>query len=238
MSKKKKRSMIPQTRPKVEIHPLNRTQRTYLRQINANDITFGIGPAGTGKTYLATKIAMQYQTEGIVDRIVICRPAVNAGGEQIGFLPGGIQDKMDPYIRPIMDTFMEYWSKQTIQDYVGRGTIEIVPLAYMRGRTFTRTFIIADEMQNANNEQLLMLLTRLGENSKMVITGDPVQSDVNGTSCFHVAEHILTPVDTIGFVEFGQNDIVRHPTVKKILDAWPTNNNVNKGVEPLVLRAS
>ena len=237
MSKKKKRSMIPQTRPKVEIHPLNRSQRTYLREINNNDITFGTGAAGTGKTYVATKMAMQYLTEGLVDRIVICRPAVNAGGEQIGFLPGGIQDKMDPYIRPIMDTFMEYWSKQAIVDYMGRGTIEIVPLAYMRGRTFTRTFIVADEMQNSTSDQLLMLLTRLGDNSKMIITGDPVQSDLNGSSCFHVAKSILTSVDTIGFVEFSHSDVVRHPTVKKILDAWP-NNNINQGVEHIVSRAS
>jgi len=229
--------MIPQTRPEVEIHPLNPTQRTYLREINTNDITFGIGAAGTGKTYVATKVAMQYLTEGLVDRIVVCRPAVNAGNEQIGFLPGGIQDKMDPYIRPIMDTFMEYWTKTTILDYMGRGTIEIVPLAYMRGRTFTRTFIVADEMQNAGSEQLLMLLTRLGKGSKMVITGDPVQSDANGTSCFHTAESILNPVDTIGFVEFSQDDVVRHPTVKKILDAWPTER-INKGVERIVLRAS
>ena len=123
-------------------------------------------------------------------------------------------------------------------DYMGRGTIEIVPLAYMRGRTFTRTFIVADEMQNASSEQLLMLLTRLGKDSKMVITGDPVQSDLNGTSCFHTAKAILNPVDTIGFVEFSQSDVVRHPTVKKILDAWSIDNNINKGVEHIVSRAS
>ena len=223
MAKKRKQiveSMIPKTRKRVEIKPITPTQEEYIRAIDRNDITFGVGPAGTGKTYLATLMAMEYHTEGLVDRIVICRPAINAGGEKIGFLPGSITQKMDPYTRPIFDAFRTYWSQQTITDYIGRGTIEICPLAYMRGRTFARTFVVADEMQNATPEQMLMLLTRLGQESKMVVTGDPVQSDVNGTSCFHVASDILGGIDEIEFIHYSKADVVRHPTVKKVLDAW------------------
>ncbi len=222
MSKKQKHTngSVPRSRKRVDINPITPTQEDYIKSIDKNDITFGVGSAGTGKTYLATLMAMEYQTEGLVDRIVICRPAINAGGEKIGFLPGTLTQKMDPYTRPIFDAFRTYWQPQTIQDYIGRGTIEICPLAYMRGRTFAHTFIVADEMQNATPDQMLMLLTRLGEGSKMVITGDPVQSDVNGRSCFHVASDILGPVDTINFVEFSDSDVVRHPTVKKVLDAW------------------
>lgn len=218
--KNKSQGNIPKTRPKVTIKPINITQRIYLEEIHDKDITFGVGPAGTGKTFLAAKVAMYYLTEGLVDRIVICRPAINACDERIGFLPGGINDKMDPFIRPIIDAFLTYWSKTTINDYLKEGIIEIAPLAFMRGRTFRNTFIIADEMQNASEEMLLMLLTRFGHDSKMVVTGDPVQSDVNGKSCFHVAQGLLQPIDSIGYVQFTEHDIVRHPTVKKILDAW------------------
>lgn len=217
---KKNQQSFPQTRHRVELTPSTAAQRAYIHAIHNNDITFGVGPAGTGKTYLAALAAMYYHTEGIVDRIVIARPAVNAGGEDIGFLPGGIQSKMDPYIRPVFDAFRTYWSQQTIQDYMARGTIEIVPLAFMRGRTFTNTFIVADEMQNATPDNLLMLLTRLGDNSKMVITGDPVQSDVNGHSCFNMAQSTLRLVDEVKFVTFKNSDIVRHPTVEKILNVW------------------
>lgn len=218
--KKSQQSAIPQTRPQVEVKPVTLTQRRYLTEIRKNDITFGIGPAGTGKTFLAAKMAMLYFTEGWVDKIVICRPAVNAGGEDIGFLPGSITQKMDPYIKPITDTFMTYWSKKTITDLIGNGMIEISPLAYMRGRTFTDTFIVADEMQNATSDQLLMLLTRLGEGSKMIVTGDPVQSDLRGKSCFDTAYQVLGGLDSLGFVNFTKTDVVRHKTVKQILDAW------------------
>lgn len=211
---------FPKARQQVEINPKNETQREYLRSINEHDITFGVGPAGTGKTYLATLMAMQAQTEGLVDKIVICRPAVNADDEDLGFLPGGINQKMDPYVRPIFDAFRTHWSQQTINDYIGRGVIEISPLAYMRGRTFANTFIVADEMQNATSKQLLMLLTRLGHDSKMVITGDPKQSDVNGKSCFVSALKTLSPIDTVSFTHFTTDDVVRHPTVKKVIRAW------------------
>jgi len=227
---------FPKTRQQVEIHPKNENQREYLRMINNHDITFGVGPAGTGKTYLATLMAMQAHTEGLVEKIVICRPAVNADDEDLGFLPGGINQKMDPYVRPIFDAFRSYWSQQTINDYIGRGVIEIAPLAYMRGRTFADTFIVADEMQNATAKQLLMLLTRLGEGSKMVITGDPVQSDVNGRSCFVSALETLSPIDTVSFVHFKTADVVRHPTVKKVIRAYGAMADNDKNVVPIVSR--
>jgi len=227
--KNRNRGGIPQTRKKVEIDPITHAQSEYIRAVHNNNITFGIGSAGTGKTYLAALLAMQYMTEGQVNRIVIARPAVTAGGEDIGFLPGGITAKMDPFIRPVLDAFRTYWSSTTIQDYIGRGDIEIVPLAFMRGRTFDDTFIIADEMQNATPENLLMLLTRYGVRSKMVITGDPIQSDVNGQSCFRMAERTLADVPNIDFVNFGEHDIVRHETVKDILSAWPVAGNTNNG---------
>ncbi len=226
---------FPKTRQQVEINPINVTQREYLRTINDHDITFGVGPAGTGKTYLATLMAMQAQTEGLVDKIVICRPAVNADDEDLGFLPGGVNQKMDPYVRPIFDAFRTYWSQTTINDYIGRGVIEISPLAYMRGRTFANTFIVADEMQNASEAQLLMLLTRLGEGSKMVITGDPRQSDVNGRSCFVSALDTLSPIDTVAFTHFKTADVVRHPTVKKVIMAYNNKDKKEKTVVPLTM---
>lgn len=237
MANKKKGSGIPQTRKKVEIEAITEVQRTYINTIHHNDITFGMGSAGSGKTYLAAMLAMQYKTEGEVDKIVIARPAVTAGGEDIGFLPGGITAKMDPFIRPVLDAFRTYWNSQQILDMINRGDIEICPLAFMRGRTFDDTFIIADEMQNATPDNLLMLLTRYGVRSKMVITGDPVQSDVNGHSCFHMARNVLRDVNSIGFVNFGDKDCVRHETVKNILDAWPTTEHTSNGAEPITVAA-
>ena len=163
---------------------------------------------------------MWYLTEGHVDKIVICRPAKEAGDEKLGHLPGKLEEKMDPYLRPVYDAFETYWHKQAIERRISDGTIEIVPLSYMRGRTFKRAFIIADEMQNATEEQLKMLTSRLGQDSKMVITGDPDQSDINGASCFHVAEEILGGINEISFVHFQPWETVRHPTVKKVLKAW------------------
>lgn len=239
MAKKNRHgSGIPQTRKMVEIEPINDSQRAYLDAIRRNNITFAMGSAGTGKTYLAAMMAMQAKTEGAVDRIVIARPAVPAGGEEIGFLPGSITQKMDPFIRPIFDAFRTYWSGQTIVDMINRGDLEIVPLAFMRGRTFDDTFILADEMQNATPDNLLMLLTRYGVRSKMVITGDPVQSDVNGHSCFHVAYDILRDVPSIEFVGFKRRDVVRHETVKDILRAWPGTGDTNNGAESITFAAA
>lgn len=214
---------VPQTRKKLTINARNPKQRDYIRAVRSHDITFGMGSAGTGKTYLAALLAVQALTEQQVDKIVICRPAVTAGGEELGFLPGGVKDKMDPFIQPIFDAFRTYWNPQTIKDHLENGVIEIVPLAYMRGRSFNNTFILADEMQNATPDNLLMLMTRLGEGSKIVITGDPIQSDINGKSCFVHAEPILGELEDIAFIRFSNKDVVRHPTVEKILNAWPDN---------------
>lgn len=224
---------VPQTRKPVDIQARTPKQRDYIRAIRDNDITFGMGSAGTGKTFLASLMAVDHLTKGLVDKIVICRPAVTAGGEELGFLPGGINEKMDPFVQPIFDAFRTYWSPQTIKQHINDRVIEIVPLAYMRGRSFNRSFILADEMQNATPDNLLMLLTRLGEESKIVVTGDPLQCDINGNSCFRIAESILRRVDTVEFVRFSNRDVVRHPTVEKILNAWPQNGiNVQEGGDP------
>lgn len=210
---------FPTTRKKVEIKHLNSTQKALTKAILSCDITFATGSAGTGKTYLAALHAMHMKTEGLIDKIIVCRPVKNAGGEELGFLPGGITEKMDPYLRPIFDVFGTYWSRKTILQMIETGELEISPLAYMRGRTFTRAFIIADEMQNANAEQLIMLLTRLGDESKMVITGDPMQKDIPNSG-FETAKRKLKNVPSIGFVNFTDKDVVRHETVKNILNAW------------------
>lgn len=218
---------VPRTRPSVKVIPQNYKQRNYIRTMQECDITFGMGSAGSGKTYLAARMALKAFTDGEVDKIVICRPAIQVEGEDLGFIPGGIQDKMDPYLRPIMDVFQEYWSPKTLKDHMTEGRIEVVPLAYMRGRTFKNAFIIADEMQNATPEKLLMLLSRIGDDSRMVITGDPVQSDINGHSCFKTAQEYLGKLTEIGFVHFSNADVVRHPTVEKILDVWPGETGRN-----------
>jgi len=212
---------------RVTITHYNRTQKEYSRLIETRDITFAIGSAGTGKTFLAAMHAMQALLEGHIERIIVCRPAVEAGGERIGFLPGGLNEKMDPYIRPIYDAMHMFVPQSRIQTMLAYNTIEIVPLAFMRGRTFKNAFIIADEMQNATTDQLLMLLTRLGEGSKMVITGDPMQSDVRGVPCFDYARRRLSNVPAIGFIEFTDAEVVRHHTVARILYAW-------KGVDEVV----
>lgn len=211
---------FPHTRVKVEVLPRTDAQKTYIRTVHQSDITFAIGPAGTGKTHLAGLLAMWYLTEGYVDKIVVCRPALEAGGEQIGHLPGTLEAKMDPYIRPIFDAFQTYWHRQAIERRISDGTIEIVPLGFMRGRTFKDAFVIADEMQNADVGQLKMLTTRLGPGSKMIITGDPDQSDINGRSCLGVAEHVLSGVPEVSFMHFEPWETVRHPTVRKVLKAW------------------
>lgn len=217
---------IRRSRKPLTLTARNPSQRAYIRSIMQNDITFGMGSAGTGKTYVAAILAMKHITDGLVEKIVICRPAVTAGGENLGFLPGDINAKMDPFLQPIFDAFKTYWSPQTIKQHIADQVIEIVPLAYMRGRSFNNAFLIADEMQNGTPENLLMLMTRLGEGSKMIITGDPVQSDINGNSCFRMAEDLLGDIDVISFVHFTNADVVRHPTVAKILDVWPNNGLV------------
>jgi phosphate starvation-inducible PhoH-like protein len=204
---------------KFAIKYLNIKQKEYGRTISQNTIIFAIGSAGSGKTHLAALHAMDEYLSGRIDKIVICRPVVNAGGEQLGFLPGTLNEKMDPYVKPIFDAFAAQWNPKQIQTMLEYGKIEIAPLAFMRGRTFRDAFIICDEAQNATDEQLLMLLSRLGEGSKMIITGDPTQRDIKGRP-FEKARRRLSGLNGIEFVDFTEDDVVRHPLVQQILRVW------------------
>jgi phosphate starvation-inducible PhoH-like protein len=219
---------------KFAIKYLNLKQKEYGRTIQQNTIIFAIGSAGSGKTHLAALHAMDDLLAGRVEKIVVCRPVVNAGGEDLGFLPGTLHEKMDPYIKPIFDAFSIQWHPKQIQTMLEYGKIEIAPLAYMRGRTFRDAFIICDEAQNASDDQLIMLLSRLGENSKMIITGDPSQRDITGRP-FEKARRKLSGIHGIAFVDFSDDDVVRHPLVQKILRVWrpserPTESEINDDV--------
>lgn len=207
----------------VEILPRNRNQENYILKLldPGKDIVFGIGPAGTGKTMLACQVGVKLFLEGNIDRIVVTRPAVSAD-EELGFLPGTLEQKMAPWTRPIFDVFREYFYANEIEGMISEGVIEISPLAYMRGRTFKDAFIIADEMQNATPNQMKMLLTRIGSNSKMVVTGDLNQADRlkdNGLIDFisHLRDFEASRIET---VNFGQRDIERHPVVKEVLQVY------------------
>lgn len=196
-------------------------QRHYVGVIKKNDIVFGIGPAGTGKTYLAVVLAVVALKEGKVKRIVLTRPAVEAG-ESLGFLPGDLQEKVDPYLRPLYDALNDVMGPDQVAKALERGIIEIAPLAYMRGRTLDDSFIILDEAQNSTPEQMKMFLTRLGFSSKMVITGDVTQIDlpVGKQSGLFAAERILKGIEEIGFVYLTEQDVVRHSLVQKIIVAY------------------
>lgn len=203
------------------IKPKTLGQRSYIEKIRNNDIVFGIGPAGTGKTYLAVAMAVRAFKAGEVDRIILTRPAVEAG-ESLGFLPGDLQDKVDPYLRPLYDGLFDILGFDTYQNLVEKGLIEVAPLAYMRGRTLDRSFVILDEAQNTTHEQMKMFLTRLGFGSKAIITGDKTQVDLprGKKSGIRAAEHILRNVEGIAFMEFSSIDVVRHPLVQRIIDAY------------------
>lgn len=196
-------------------------QKQYVSTIKKQDIVFGIGPAGTGKTYIAVVLAVTALKEGKVKRIVLTRPAVEAG-ESLGFLPGDLQEKVDPYLRPLYDALNDVLGPEQVLKSLERGLIEIAPLAYMRGRTLDDSFIILDEAQNTTPEQMKMFLTRLGFGSKMVITGDVTQIDLpRGKSSGLVeAQRILKPIDEIGFIHFSEADVVRHSLVQKIIVAY------------------
>lgn len=196
-------------------------QKSYIDKIRNNDIVFGIGPAGTGKTYLAVAMAVRAFKKGEVDRIILTRPAVEAG-ESLGFLPGDLQDKVDPYLRPLYDGLFDILGFESYQNLVEKGLIEVAPLAYMRGRTLDRSFVILDEAQNTTQEQMKMFLTRLGFGSKAIITGDKTQVDLprGKKSGIKAAEHILRNVEGIAFMEFSSIDVVRHPLVQRIIDAY------------------
>lgn len=203
------------------IKPKTLGQKKYCEAIENNTITFGIGPAGTGKTYLAVAMAVTAFRAKEVDKIILTRPAVEAG-EKLGFLPGDLQSKVDPYLRPLYDALFDMFGAESFQKYQERGSIEVAPLAYMRGRTLDDSFIILDEAQNTTPEQMKMFLTRLGFNSKMVITGDITQIDLpdGKKSGLKKVMRILKNVDDIEMCKFSQRDVVRHKLVQDIIKAY------------------
>lgn len=207
------------------LHGRTARQNQYLRQIQEFDVTFGIGPAGTGKTYLAVAMAVVALRAKRVNRIILTRPAVEAG-ERLGFLPGDLQAKIDPYLRPLYDALYDMMEGEKIDQLLESGVIEVAPLAFMRGRTLNDAFIILDEAQNTTSEQMKMFLTRMGFNSKVVVTGDVTQVDLprNVQSGLGVAERILRGIDGIGFVYFAEGDVVRHPLVARIIKAYETTS--------------
>jgi phosphate starvation-inducible protein PhoH and related proteins len=204
-------------------------QKKYLEAIRKHDITFGIGPAGTGKTYLAVAMALATLREGKVSRIILTRPAVEAG-EALGFLPGDLYEKIMPYLRPLHDALQDMLPAEDIQKHTERNTIEIAPLAYMRGRTLNNAFIILDEAQNSTTEQMLMFLTRLGHGSKAVVTGDETQIDLppHRHSGLLEAHRVLRHTEGIAVIEFGKRDVVRHPLVQRIISAYEEHRGKTK----------
>jgi phosphate starvation-inducible PhoH-like protein len=211
------------------IKPKTVGQRTYCDNIKDNTITIGVGPAGTGKTYLAVAMAVTAFRAQEVNRIILTRPAVEAG-EKLGFLPGDLQQKVDPYLRPLYDALFDMLGAETYQRYVERGNIEVAPLAYMRGRTLDDSFIILDEAQNTTGEQMKMFLTRLGFNSKMVITGDVTQIDLpdGKRSGLKEAVRVLRGVEDIAIFKFTEKDVVRHRLVQDIIRAYERAGRANK----------
>ena len=206
---------------KPVVHPKTIGQKRYIEAIQNHDVTFGTGPAGTGKTFLAMTLAVISLKEEKVSRIILTRPAVEAG-EALGFLPGDLQEKLDPYLRPLHDALQDLLPMEEVQKHMERGTIEIAPLAYMRGRTLNNAFIILAEAQNSTAEQMLMFLTRLGFNSKVVITGDPTQIDLppSKTSGLIEGPAALAKVEGIAHCKFEKRDVVRHPLVARIVQAY------------------
>ena len=196
-------------------------QQTYMKAIMKNTVTIGVGPAGTGKTYLAVAAAVAAFREKQVNRIILTRPAVEAG-ERLGFLPGDLQNKVDPYLRPLYDALYDMLGAETFQKYQERGSIEVAPLAYMRGRTLDDSFIILDEAQNTSREQMKMFLTRMGFNSKVVITGDVTQIDLpaDKTSGLKEAIKVLQDVEGVGICKLTDQDVVRHVMVQRIIKAY------------------
>ncbi|WP_412058295.1 PhoH family protein [Bartonella sp. DGB2] len=206
---------------KKTIHARTPTQNRYIEALNAHDLIFGVGPAGTGKTYLAVAQAVMLLEKGLVDRIILTRPAVEAG-ERLGFLPGDMKEKVDPYLRPLYDALYDMMSPDKVEKAVGAGLIEIAPLAFMRGRTLARAAIILDEAQNTTSMQMKMFLTRLGDGAKMMITGDPSQVDLPAGQKSGLIEalHILEGLSEIAIVWFHEGDVVRHPLVAAIIRAY------------------
>jgi phosphate starvation-inducible PhoH-like protein len=212
---------IPVPNRNRRLAPMTKGQKKYVDSIRRNDVVFAIGPAGTGKTYLAVAMAVWSLTEGLVRRIILCRPAVEAG-ERLGFLPGDIAAKFDPFVRPLYDALYDMMEPEKVKDYLETGIIEIAPLAFMRGRTLNESFVILDEGQNTTAAQMKMFLTRLGQNSKAIVTGDTTQVDLPaGTVCGLIqVQKVLRDIEGIDFVHFNKRDVVRHDLVQRIVHAY------------------
>lgn len=224
---------------KRNVTPKTLNQKIYVDAIDTNDLVFGIGPAGTGKTYLAVSMAVRALVEKRVNRIVLTRPAVEAG-ERLGFLPGTLQEKIDPYLKPLYDALYDMLDVERVDRHLERGVIEIAPIAFMRGRTLNDSFVILDEAQNTTPEQMKMFVTRIGYNSKAVVTGDVTQIDLpNGKlSGLVEAERVLSNVEGIGFVHFNERDVVRHPLVQRIVRAYENYSVQNSRQKTLTFDAS
>ena len=212
--------------PKKSVIPRSERQKKYVKALRESDITISAGPAGTGKTFLAVAVALTMLLEKKIERIILSRPAVEAG-ERLGFLPGDIREKIDPYLRPLYDSLYDLLDFEKIQKKIEIGDIEIAPLAFMRGRTLKNSFAILDEAQNATDVQIKMFLTRIGENSKIVINGDPSQIDLpnKNLSGLNRAKKLLGNLKEISVVDFDHSDVVRHPLVSKIVKAYSDQNN-------------
>jgi len=212
--------------PKKSVIPRSEKQKSYVRALRESDIIISAGPAGTGKTFLAVAVALTMLLEKKIDRIILSRPAVEAG-ERLGFLPGDMRDKVDPYLRPLYDSLYDLLDYEKIQKRIEIGDIEIAPLAFMRGRTLKNSFAILDEAQNATDVQIKMFLTRIGENSKIVINGDPSQIDLPNKklSGLTKSKKLLGHLKEISIVDFDHSDVVRHPLVSKIVKAYSDKNN-------------
>ena len=212
--------------PKKSIIPRSEKQKMYVRALRQNDIVISAGPAGTGKTFLAVAVGLTMLLEKKIERIILSRPAVEAG-ERLGFLPGDMKEKVDPYLRPLYDSLYDLFHFEKIQRMIEIGDIEIAPLAFMRGRTLKNSFAILDEAQNASDTQIKMFLTRIGENSKIIVNGDPSQIDLpnKGMSGLDRSKKLLSHLDEISIIDFDHSDVVRHPLVSKIVKAYSNHND-------------
>ena len=212
--------------PKKSIIPRSEKQKDYVRALRQSDIIISAGPAGTGKTFLAVAVGLTMLLEKKIERIILSRPAVEAG-ERLGFLPGDMKEKVDPYLRPLYDSLYDLFDFEKIQRMIEIGDIEIAPLAFMRGRTLKNSFAILDESQNATDTQIKMFLTRIGENSKIVVNGDPSQIDLlnKNSSGLNSSKKLLGHLKEISVIDFDHNDVVRHPLVSKIVRAYEDKNN-------------
>lgn len=225
-AKKDKDKIMTMDTPVIEtkrrsLTPRTKNQVAYVNALRNKEMVYGIGPAGTGKTYLAVAVGVEMYEKGMVERLIFCRPAVEAG-EKLGFLPGDMREKIDPYLRPIYDALNDFLGLERVEKMLERGEIEIAPLAFMRGRTLSHAYVVLDEAQNTTSTQMKMFLSRMGEDSRMIITGDPSQTDLpdNQISGLKESTTILHDIEEIAFIRFENSDVVRHKLVGKILNAY------------------